>query len=805
MVDFQSPGSKAIQVRKGPVVLPGIATAIGGFHVYTEKGPVGIPTLVTSPDDGAELFGDRITSPGNSRLTDSLQNFFNTGGQSCYVMGYKGTGSLAAARNLSTTGGATAGSLTSSASSFPVALSPGDTFIGSVDGVAQGTVTIQATKATKLGTGATYAAVANGTTMVVSLAGIPGNQTITFDGTESSQATFLAQINVQLRGGRAVNAAGQVRLESDILGSSAAGTIVSLGTGLAASTGLTTGAFTNAGPNNVATVDAVTATELKTLFDATFTGTSAKTSLTTVNANGSVTWASTSSTGAGSSVQLTGGTGVAKVSGFDTTLHSGTASSTIPTATMTASSTGSWGNIVSVKSTKVDTIVAKVAATSAGATTTISVSSSARLNIGDTISITKTGNTQRAVVRLINGLVLTLATSITVPGGGYAGTEDVVLETFDVTVYNADGTIYAPSPFRNLRMSPLAGSSYFVNVINAASRSPIVAADLSAAAADPRPATDSVSVVMSGGSDGAAPTASDVIATIANWDKADDVNFISAPGIATDFSGANGVAILKAYEAYGETREDVQIIVDLPKGTPATGVGGVKEYVQITANLASSYEAVYWPWCGRLDSVTNVNQVFPPSPFVQGVIARTHQNRGFGKAPAGIIDGQIPNITYLETEIGEQSAEYNDFYPANVNAILKFRGQGFAVFGSRTMDPTGEFGQINVQTVFNIYKREAKKRTRFVNFEGNDTSTRGTATRVLTALFREGRKAGTLKGERDSDAFYVICNDSNNGPTVSNSGKMKIRVGLAVVRATEFLEFSFEQDTRALDRELAGL
>lgn len=803
MVDFLSPGTKTIQRRKGPVVLPSIATAIGGFHVFCEKGPTDKPILVTGPDDAEEVFGSRITNPGNGRLVDSLSDFFNQGGSSCYVMRYIGSGAAASTSNVSSTGGATSGQLKSNAGTFPAALSPGDTFAGSVDGTAQGTVTIAATPATSTGVGGTFASVAASTTAVFTIAGIPGNQTVTFDGTENSAATFAAQLNAQLRGAQVAVVGGQVKITTDMRGSGAAGTIVSLGTGLAASLGMTTGAFTNAGPNNVATVDAVTAAEIKALFDATFTGTGGKSSVTTVNSDGSVTWASTA-TGATSSVQFTSGTGVAKIAGFDTAAHPGTNLSPLPTAVYTMSSVGTWGDVVSRQHTKVDVPVTKVNATSAGSTTQLRVASTARLAKGDTISITKSSTVYRGIIKLINGTLITLVSAIVVPGGGFDGSEDVVLETFNLTLYDANGLVLG-SPWKNLRMSPLAGLNYFVNAIGSTPRSPIVAEDLEAAAADPRPATDSSPVLFSGGADGAAPTASDVINQVDFWDKAQDVSFISMPAAATDFTGDDGVAILKKYEAYGERRADVMIIVDLPKGTPPTGTGGVKDWIQNEANLASSYEACYWPWANRLDEVSGIVQPFPLSPFIQGIIARTHYNKNFGKAPAGIIDGQLLGINGLEYEIGEGSEEYNDFYPANVNAALKFPGQGFAVFGSRTMDPTGEFGQINVQVVFNVNKRLARQKTRFVNFETNNTDTRASVTRVLTATFREQRTAGILAGSKDDEAFYIICDESNNTPLVRKKGKLACRVGLAVENPAEFLEFTFEQDTRAVDQALAAL
>ena len=802
MTDFLSPGIKVTQIRKGPVVFSGIATAIGGFLVYTPKGPVGKPILVTDASSAQLVFGDRQAGlPGNSRLSDSLRDFFGEGGASCYVVRYIGSGSAVAGRTLSSFGSPTAGFEKSSAV-FPVALSDGDTINGKVDGAALATtITVNAKPATKTGTGATYGAVTASHKLILTIGSIPGTQTITFAGTENTETLFLAQINSQLRGASAVDAAGQIKIQTDVRGSLASGSIsASSDADVLTSLGLTATAFT-AGSNNVGTVDAVTAAEIVTLFGA-FTG-----STTTNNGDGSVTWTS-GTTGVLSSVQFTGGTAVAKIAGFDTSLHSGTSLSPAPAVGMTASSgsdpsPGTWANYYSTKAVQVNSNVTNPVATSAGVTTQLAVASVARLAVGDQISITKGLDTERAVIQAINGTTLTLATSITVPGGGYAGTENVVLETWSLYVYDNNGLQVFPSPFTNLRSSPLAGANYFVNVINGSALTPINVTDLAPAVSDPRPATDANPVLLSGGLDGAAPLATDVISQISAFNQASDINEFSCPGAATDFTGANGVTILKALETAALTRADVMVIQDLPKGTVATGGSGAKTYVQTTANLASSYEAVYWPWIKRLDQ-NSVLSTFPPSPFIQGIIARTHANKNIGQAPAGTAYGQVQGAVSLEYNIQEQSAEYNDMYPAGVNAILNFPGDGICVFGSRTLDPTGEFGQISVQTVFNINKRIVKQQTRFVNFENNNPATRAQVVRALTSLFREQRKAGILQGTKDSEAFFIICDDSNNGPTVIASGKLVCRIGLAVSRPVEFQDYTFEQDTRAIDAALAA-
>lgn len=801
-----SPGTYVKQVQTAPIILPPIATAIGGFMLYSQMGPVGVPIQVISTNDAAEVYGQApfgYNLPGVSRILDTLTDFFAEGGASCYVMRFVGVGAAVGARNVYNTG-LTSGFLRSKSYSFPVAIPAADTFIGKVNGAGALTATINATAATYTGTAATFAAVAAGHTLTVFIAGQTGNQIITFNGTENSIGTFESQLNAQLKGASASTNGGQIELTTTVLGSSAAGQIISGSTDVLASLGFAVASFTNAGPNNVANTATVQASELASLFNSVFTG-----STTVANSDGSVTWSS-STLGSTSSVQLTGGTGEPLVSGFNTLVNSGSGTLPIPVASITAAmgiyaNPGSWANAWSTQNTQVNTYVTNPAPTAAGTISTLVVGSSARLNIGDTFSITTGGNTQRSVISGINGNQLSLVTSITVPTGGYVGTEQVIQETFNVTVYNQTGSSQFPSPFTGLRMSALS-SNYYVAVINSANRTPINVIDLGtspSSSVDNRPITDAAPVNFAGGADGASPVVNDVVSLINNWNQSPDVNFISIPGVATDFSGANGVSILTSLQAYLITRADVMGIVDEPSGTPALGTGGARDWMQNTANLATSYMAAYWPWVGRLSALTGILTYYPPSPHVQGVWARVSQNENFAAVPAGIEDGQLLNIQALQTYISEGGPEYNDFYPANVNGILKFPGAGIAIYGSRTLDPTGVFGQVNVQHGFNIAKRVVKKGMRFVNFEFNSASTRASVVRVLTATFRQWRIAGILQGTKDSDAFFIVCDSTNNTPLVIAQGLLICRIGLAFNVPVEFSEYTLEQNTAAVNQQLA--
>lgn len=805
MANFLSPGTKITVQRKGPVAQPGIATATGGFEGITQKGAPHTPVEVFSLADYEAQFGARIGD--YPEVYDALTAFFVNGGASAFINRITASTILSASRTISTQGGATSGSLSSDPGAFPVALAVGDTFLGKVNGGGAVTKTVAATNATVTGAAATYAAVGGGAAvgMVIQINGIPGNQSITFQGTEASQLDYLQAINSQLRGAAAVDDGGEIMIETDIYGSDAGGSIVSVAAAYRVALGFGAGpiALVNVGPNSAANVDAVTAAEAAVLLS--YSG-----ATTVDNGDGSITITS-NTTGTGSSFQFSSGTGVSKITGFDTSVHSGTTTGALTTMVATASSPGAWGNATKIQATRNDTSVTTVNVTSAGSTSTINVANAGRIFVGDTLSITQGLDTQRGVVASLNGNAVTFASAITVPGGGYAGTEPVVNETFNLAVYDASGNLlvnFGPS-IGGLRMAATAAQRYFVNVINAYPRTPITVSDsLALAAADPRPSADLAPVAMSGAAaTDPVPVANDYIgsqgAKTGWWafDKAPTVNFISCPGITDVLGTTNGKNVQIGMQTYVQLRGDVQAIFEGPQGAPATGGGSILEYVNDVGNFVGEQLAVYWPWVKAIDPVTGLTVSQPPSGYVQGIIARTHARRNFGKAPAGIVDGQVLGIVGLDTELTEGAPEYDAIYPSGINAILKFSGTGYAVFGSRTLDATGEFGQVNVVTVFNVAKRVTKGDTRWMNFENNNPDTREMGTQTMESRFRDWRVNGILAGAKDSEAFYII--DETSALDVENF-KFKYRIGLATQNPGEFLDFTLERDTRAVDAALAG-
>ncbi|MBZ4322041.1 phage tail sheath C-terminal domain-containing protein [Streptomyces huiliensis] len=78
-------------------------------------------------------------------------------------------------------------------------------------------------------------------------------------------------------------------------------------------------------------------------------------------------------------------------------------------------------------------------------------------------------------------------------------------------------------------------------------------------------------------------------------------------------------------------------------------------------------------------------------------------------------------------------------------------------------------------------------------FEPNDdrlwATLRGGALTILTQSWQQGALAGLTPDQ----AFYVICDETNNSPESVAQGRVNCDIGIAVARPAEFVSFTVTQ------------
>jgi hypothetical protein len=87
MPEYLSPGVYIEEFEIGAKPIEGVSTSTAGFVGFAERGPLNIPTLVTSFAEYQSIFGGYLPkSTGDLRwLAYAVEAFFNNGGQRVYV------------------------------------------------------------------------------------------------------------------------------------------------------------------------------------------------------------------------------------------------------------------------------------------------------------------------------------------------------------------------------------------------------------------------------------------------------------------------------------------------------------------------------------------------------------------------------------------------------------------------------------------------------------------------------------------------------------------------------------------------
>ncbi|MGI5183309.1 phage tail sheath family protein [Dactylosporangium sp. CA-152071] len=237
--------------------------------------------------------------------------------------------------------------------------------------------------------------------------------------------------------------------------------------------------------------------------------------------------------------------------------------------------------------------------------------------------------------------------------------------------------------------------------------------------------------------------------------------------------------------AHCEMMGDRMAVLDPPPGlSPMQAL----EWRRDAAGFDSKYAALYYPWIRVFDPVEGRTRSVPPSGHIAGVWARTDATRGVHKAPANeAIRGAV------DLDVRLSASEVSLLNPVGVNALMAQPGRGIRVWGARTLSSDPAWRHLNVRRLFNHLERSILYGTQWAVFEPNDAELWAKVRRTVAAFLTEQWRRGALFGRTPDEAFFVVCDASNNPAESVDSGAVICEVGVAPVRPAEFIVFRLAQ------------
>jgi phage tail sheath protein FI len=280
---------------------------------------------------------------------------------------------------------------------------------------------------------------------------------------------------------------------------------------------------------------------------------------------------------------------------------------------------------------------------------------------------------------------------------------------------------------------------------------------------------------------------------------AEDVTMVSIPDLITVATKEDGSFDHELYLSaqarlvdWCERSRTKMAILDSPPGLNAEGAReGRSALGKDSAFGAAYYPHLVVPNPLARAGATNGERFItvPPSGHVAGVWARTDAARGVWKAPANEV---VRGITRLEADV--TNGEQDLLNPQSVNCIRSFGANGIRIWGARTLAATDQsWRYINVRRLFIFIEETIRRGTQWVVFEPNDTDLWARVRRTLNAFLRNLWMQGALVGGTPEQAFFVLCDESNNPASSIDEGKLIVDVGLAPVKPAEFVIFRLSQ------------
>lgn len=202
------------------------------------------------------------------------------------------------------------------------------------------------------------------------------------------------------------------------------------------------------------------------------------------------------------------------------------------------------------------------------------------------------------------------------------------------------------------------------------------------------------------------------------------------------------------------------------------------------AGNVSSYAAVYGNWLKTNDTAANKQVWIPASGYVAAAIAESTQNTFPWIAPAGFNRGVLTNVT--DVAVNPTQRQRDLLYRINVNPIAFFPGDGYVIFGQKTLfTKPSAFDRINVRRLFLSLEKTTQSLLKYYVFEPNTFTTRTRLVNSLTPIFEQAKNNEGLYD------YKLVCDERNNPPDVIDNNELRISIYIQPVRASEFILADF--------------
>ena len=227
-----------------------------------------------------------------------------------------------------------------------------------------------------------------------------------------------------------------------------------------------------------------------------------------------------------------------------------------------------------------------------------------------------------------------------------------------------------------------------------------------------------------------------------------------------------------------------------------TQLSNVKAFFDSIAS--SSYVVFDSGYKYQYDKYNDQFRFVPLNGDIAGLCARTDLTNDTWFSPAGLNRGIIRGAVKLA--FNPNQAQRDVLYPARINPVVTFPGQGTLLFGDKTgLSSPSAFDRINVRRLFITMEKAISTASKFQLFEFNDEFTRAQFRNLVEPFLRE------VQGRRGITDFLVLCDETNNTADVIDRNEFQAEIFVKPNRSINFITLKFVATrTGVAFEEIAG-
>ena len=184
------------------------------------------------------------------------------------------------------------------------------------------------------------------------------------------------------------------------------------------------------------------------------------------------------------------------------------------------------------------------------------------------------------------------------------------------------------------------------------------------------------------------------------------------------------------------------------------------------------------------DRFNNQFRYIPTNGDVAGLMVRTEIEQFPWFSPAGQQRGILNNA--IKLAYNPNKSQRDQLYEGRINSIVNLPGTGVLLFGDKTaLNFASAFDRINVRRLFLTVEKALENVANAQLFEFNDEITRSNFINVVDPFLRD------VQSKRGLVDFRVICDETNNTPSVIDNNEFRADIFLKPTKSINFVTLTF--------------